>query len=86
MKRNSSIDYLKFLFSVIIVLYHYGLWFSGGYIVVEGFFMITGFLMMGSLYRQKDAVELPPDGTAKFVFRKYKAIFLPLLFPLSVGI
>ena len=49
MKRNSSIDYLKFLFSVIIVLYHYGLWFSGGYIVVEGFFMITGFLMMGQI-------------------------------------
>ena len=85
MKRNSSIDYLKFLFSIVIVLYHYGLWFDGGYIVVEGFFMITGFLMMGALYRKKDVPDTAPDSTAKFVFRKYKAIFLPLLFSAISG-
>ncbi len=85
MKRNSSIDYLKFLFSIVIVLYHYNLWFGGGYIVVEGFFMITGFLMMGSLYRKKDEPDLAPDSTAKFVFRKYRAIFLPLLFSAISG-
>ena len=85
MKRNSSIDYLKFLFSVIVLLYHYGLWFDGGYIVVEGFFMITGFLMMAALYRKKDAPDLSPAGTFNFVFRKYKAIFLPLLFSAASG-
>ncbi|MBR2353374.1 MAG: acyltransferase [Clostridia bacterium] len=85
MKRNGSIDYLKFLFSIVIVLYHYGLGFWGGYIVVEGFFMITGYLMIGSLMRNRSEGELPADSTAKFVLHKYSEIFWPLLFSAISG-
>lgn len=84
MKRNSAIDYLKFLFSLMIFLYHFDLGFYGGYIVVEGFFMISGYLMFLSLQKKKELSELP-DGTARFVWNKYKALFLPLLFSAISG-
>ena len=85
MKRSSAIDYLKFLFSIIIFLYHYGLIFEGGYIVVEGFFMISGYLMFRSLQKENARDELP-DMTARFVFNKYKTLFLPLLFSAISGL
>ncbi|MBQ9086418.1 MAG: hypothetical protein IJY47_04445 [Clostridia bacterium] len=85
MKRTGSIDYLKFLFSIVILLYHYGLFFQSGYIVVEGFFMITGYLMMVSLSKGSSEGELSEDSTAKFVLHKYKAVFLPLLFSAISG-
>lgn len=83
MKRNGTIDYLKFIFSIIILLYHFGMYFLGGYIMVEGFFMISGYLMMTSLVRKAD--DGAPDGTARFVFHKYRAIFFPLLFSAISG-
>lgn len=85
MKRNSAIDYLKFLFSLIIFLYHYGLGAPGGYIVVEGFFMISGYLMFCSLKKRREEEDLP-DSSARFVWNKYKALFLPLFFSAFVGL
>lgn len=82
-KQNQYLNVIKFLFSIVIILYHGGyyfgnggLWMSGGYIVVEGFFMISGYLMMASISRMKEGEEL---STPAFVFRKYKAIFPILL-------
>ena len=85
MRRNGTVDYLKFMFSLVILLFHFGLFFDGGYIMVEGFFMITGYLMMTSLTRKRGDGEDAPDSTAKFVFRKYTAIFFPLLFSAISG-
>lgn len=84
MKRNSSVDYLKFLFSIIIFLYHFRLGIWGGYLVVEGFFMISGYLMYRSLQKNREQVELP-DSTANFVWHKYRSIFLPLFFSVISG-
>jgi len=84
MKRNSAIDYLKFIFSLVIFLYHYNLIFDGGYIVVEGFFMISGYLMFRSVNKRREEDELP-DATARFVWNKYKALFFPLLFSAISG-
>ena len=53
MKRHSSVDFIKFFMAIVIVIYHYGIIFWGGYLVVECFFMISGFLMMNSVYRAK---------------------------------
>ena len=85
MKRNSSVDIIKFVFSIIIILYHFGFAIWGGYIVVEGFFMITGFLMMSSMTKATDVEEVLPDSTARFVLRKYSSIFFPLLFSALIG-
>lgn len=85
MKRNSAIDYLKFLFSIVIFLYHYDLIFCGGYIVVEGFFMISGYLMFCSLKKRGEQDDLP-DSTARFVWHKYQALFLPLFFSALSGL
>lgn len=79
MKRNSSVDYLKFLFSILIFLYHFRLGIYGGYLLVEGFFMISGYLMYASLMKNKELAELP-ESTAKFIWNKYRSFFLPLLF------
>ena len=46
MERNGFIDILKFLFSVVIVIFHYFspqyTYFGMGYTAVEGFMIISG--------------------------------------------
>lgn len=78
-KRNGYIDIIKFLFAIIIADFHLnsGL-FLGGRLAVEGFFMITGFLMMKSVASSSDTENLG-KATVRFMFRKYKAL-LPVLF------
>lgn len=44
-RRNGAIDFLRFVFACAIVLYHYRRdVFPGGYIAVEFFFIVTGYL------------------------------------------
>ena len=81
--RESGIDVIKFFLSIVILLYHWGLGFGGGYLAVEGFFMISGFLMLRSLCKRQ--AQDGPDGTARFLLRKYGALFLPLLFSALLG-
>ncbi len=85
MNRNYSIDIIKFVFSIVILLYHFRLLFLGGYLAVEGFFMISGFLMMNTVSRQSNTELSKNDSTALFVLKKYAAIFLPLLFSAVCG-
>lgn len=55
-KRNGGIDLWKFIFSIVIVLFHFSenlgddaiKLFSSGSIAVEFFFVVSGFLMFGS--------------------------------------
>lgn len=85
MKRTGSIDYVKFLFSLIILLYHFGILFYSGYIVVEGFFMITGYLMMSSLCRVQEVGNTKGGSSLAFTLRKYRAVAFPLLFSALTG-
>ena len=85
MQRESSIDLIKFFLSIVIVFYHFGLVVQGGYLAVEGFFMISGYLMMRSMYRADREETLRSDATVRFVWHKYSAIFLPLLFSAIFG-
>lgn len=81
--RNSSIDLLKLYFSVIVVLLHIGQsqlpgLFPLGYMVVEGFFMITGYFMMNAVSKSQNS-DIGKD-TLKFITHKFSSFFLPLLF------
>ena len=52
--RSSYIDIVSVLFAIMIVLFHYGKHvLPGGRIAVEGFFMISGYLMMNTIEKQK---------------------------------
>lgn len=79
MKRNGYIDIIKFIFAVIVAEFHVssGL-FPGGRIAVEGFFMITGFLMMKSLEKDPSTDNIA-GATKKFLCRKYTSLFYFLL-------
>lgn len=82
MGRQNSIDFIKFFLGIAIILHHFNFIFLGGYLAVEGFFMITGFLMMNSVYKKQDDA---PGTTARFVLHKYLTIALPLFFSAISG-
>ncbi len=85
-KHIASIDFLRFVFSLVIVIFHAkhfdtapaGTLFSGaGYIGVEFFFLVSGFLMAGTLAK-KAGIPCHHLGreTLEFVWHKIKAILL----------
>ena len=83
--RNVTIDLAKFIFSIIIVIYHsilltdqrYIPLFQRGYIVVEFFFIVSGYLMAASASRNSDTpTNKLGTETAMFIFRKVKILFL----------
>lgn len=82
-KRNGSIDFWKFVFAVVIVIFHgksFGVkekaYFQGGYIGVEFFFIVSGFLMANSAERNRVANEALSLGKDTFLFMKKKIVGL----------
>lgn len=85
-KQNYYIDFLKFVFSLIIVFFHTWIfngvfhtgYFNRGYYAVDFYFIVTGYLLFDSVYRKywkkniKDS-ELGKN-TFKFVFSKIKGL------------
>ncbi len=94
-KRNYYIDFLKFIFSVIIVCYHSWMftgnfgsgYFNRGYFAVDFYFIVTGFLFIKSL--EKLAVKKNKEAVGlldiKFVFNKVKDLLPTILFVFLVG-
>lgn len=90
-RRNYVIDFLKLFFMFMVVGVHseyiFGkkLYFLSGALAVEFFFIVSGYLMA----KYTDEINIKADKlkvklniaqeTIKFVFHKYKIIFLPLL-------
>ena len=82
-QRCGMIDLMKFIFSLVIVIYHArnmglgnGLFLGGGYLPVEFFFLVSGFLMAKSVKRIEDKQSFTPEETWKFLWRKIR-VFLP---------
>lgn len=77
MNRNMAFDSIRWLMAVVIVMYHVFVnfynnmpsmrYFSGGYLAVEGFFIISGFLLMKSFYSYQQRY------TSFSVYQKLKA-------------
>lgn len=78
---NSYLDVIKFIFALIILEFHLnsGL-FPGGRLAVEGFFMISGYLMMNSINRDKNSNKCLGLSTIEFLVKKYINL-LPVLIP-----
>lgn len=89
-KYNPQIDIAKFLFSIIIILYHsnklisldFNL-FQYGYTAVEFFFMITGYLMVCS--SKKFDSSFPGKSTFTFTINKIKSFYLYFLISFVVA-
>ncbi len=85
-KHIGSIDFLRFVFSMVIVIFHAkhfdiapeGTLFShAGYVAVEFFFLVSGFLMAGTLARKADTpCENLGRETLQFVWSKIRPILL----------
>lgn len=75
--RNTSIEFLRFLFISIIVIYHFGGVFPNGYLGVEFFFILSGFL----LYRSCQIKHLLP---IYYLSRKIKRFYLKYIVALGI--
>ena len=88
-KKNGKAEFLRFIFSIIIILYHCGRLiankeligfgsFAGGYIGVEYFFVLSGFLMASSMAKRaqpEDHMKNAGPAFRRFMWGKIKRIF-----------
>ena len=83
-KRNGIIDFMRFVFCMVIILYHcrnmggtsdIALCADAGYIAVEFFFLVSGFLMAKSAAKRNDSdySHLGTE-TTQFLWHKIKPI------------
>lgn len=80
--RNGKVDFYKFIFSLVVMYYHFSFAgdypeeiFKRGYIAVEFFFLVTGFLYAGSLAKYNNVNNTVIKDSLDFSFKKYKSVF-----------
>ena len=82
-RKNGKIDFLKFIFAIVIVLHHgsqkvLGLkagYFIGGSLAVEFFFIVSGYLLMASISRMSERTLPVGVETGQFLLRKFKGFY-----------
>lgn len=76
--RNGMIDIMKLYFTLMVMFFHTGKFFKGGYIAVDFFFIVSGYLMAHSMEKYKSA-SLPQNcggsDAVLFVLHKAKGLF-----------
>lgn len=88
--RNGSIELLRFLFAIVILLHHAELSrfsMDGGYLGCEFFFLITGTFLgkhIKTLPPAADMNEIMHD-FLRYIKKRYLAIFIPLLISTIIG-
>lgn len=93
--RNYYIDFLKLIFSVIIVCYHSWIFtgnfgsgiFNRGFYAVDFYFIVTGFLFIKSVEKIYNEKHNEPVGLLdiKFVFNKIKNILPSIILIFIIG-
>ena len=77
--RNGSIDLMKFVFTLVIMLFHTNKLFGGGYIAVDFFFVVSGYLMAVSMEKRMTRQSQKPvplgQDTVSFLLHKAGGIF-----------
>ena len=81
--KNGKIDFLKFLFAVVIVIHHGAKnvidiknpLYTGGSFAVEFFFIVSGYLLMASISRLPDRTQPLGIETGKFIWRRFKGLY-----------
>ena len=82
MRYRKEIDGLRALAVIPVILYHAGFnWFSGGYIGVDIFFVISGYLITSIIIKEQDAGTF---SLANFYERRIRRILPALFFVLLV--
>ena len=84
--ENYYIDFLRFIFSFIILFYHSWLFtgnfgnglFNAGYYGVDFYFIVTGYLMMNSISKKKEGKDTLKS-TFQYIYNKFKRLFLSLI-------
>ena len=93
-QENYFIDFLRFIFSLCILFYHSWV-FSGtygngilnnGYLAVDFYFIVTGYLMINSIYNHKKKKVSVLKESFNFIYKKIKKLFPSLLVSFLVGI
>lgn len=86
MKYRPEIDGLRAIAVTAVVLYHMGLGFSGGYLGVDIFFVISGFLITRIIHQEMEKGEFTISGFyERRVRRIFPALFVLLAVVLAVG-
>ena len=86
-QKNGFIYFLKFLFSIIILIFHgrafasntKNIWFLYGYIGVNFYFIVSGFMFMNSIIKKNEEKINNYLGALKFLVHKLKPFILKLL-------
>ncbi len=87
------VDFWKFVFSIVIMCYHANkmagfediLFFKKGFILVEFFFMVSGFFMAKSLYALKEKpIHSLGDESWRFTLNKAKKIYFPYVIAFGI--
>lgn len=84
-KHNYELDLAKFMFSIVILIYHCNKLYIGeettllkfGYIATEFFFIVSGYLMVASSHRYQD--KAIGRSTLDFIINKIKGFYPYLL-------
>ncbi|MGN0485376.1 MAG: acyltransferase family protein [Lachnospiraceae bacterium] len=92
-RRNGGIDFWKFIFSVVIIIFHFSENvgdrkhgpFMGGAIAVEFFFVVSGFLMAASAKKYTENNDSIGTNTRLFLFHKMKGMFPELAIAWGIG-
>ncbi len=82
-QKNGKIDFLKFVFALVIVCFHAGTQvldmkappFLGGAFAVEFFFIVSGYLFMASIARMPQRTLPLGTETGNFMLRKFKGFY-----------
>lgn len=84
-KRNGTISFLKFIFSIVVIIFHCNLIFytktsfvfaKSGYLAVEFFFFVSGFYFMKSVERDYDLNNNVFVQNAKYTIKRVRR-FVP---------
>lgn len=73
---RQDIDGLRAIAVSLVVLSHCGLFFSGGYVGVDVFFVISGYLITGIIRSQYDTGSW---SLSKFLFRRFMRLMPALV-------